>query len=140
MHGLEKSDSSIVPRKPANRAGRPAAGPLGMRGCKARFGHRAGSPCHKRRPTYEKRYQEQKEKLTALPHHITVNPLRAAFFALKRRAAPGIDAVTWDMYKEGREEIFTIFIGASMPERIGRCPRAGGTYQRRMAGNGRSDL
>ncbi len=42
-------------------------------------------------------------KLTALLHHISVDVLRAAFFALKRRAAPGIDAVTWDAYEEGRE-------------------------------------
>jgi len=49
--------------------------------------------------------RNRKEKLTALLHHITVDVLRAAFFALKRRAAPGIDAVTWDMYEEAREEI-----------------------------------
>src|SRR5690349_18649031 len=39
--------------------------------------------------------RNRKEKLTALLHHITVDVLRAAFFALKRRAAPGVDAVTW---------------------------------------------
>jgi RNA-directed DNA polymerase len=47
--------------------------------------------------------RNRKEKLTALLHHITVDVLRAAFFALKRRAAPGVDAVTWDMYEEHRE-------------------------------------
>ena len=44
------------------------------------------------------------EKLTALLHHVTIEVLRAAFFAVKRRAAAGIDAVTWDMYEENREE------------------------------------
>jgi RNA-directed DNA polymerase len=45
-----------------------------------------------------------KEKLTALLHHVTVDVLRAAFFALKRRAAPGVDAVTWETYEAGLEE------------------------------------
>jgi RNA-directed DNA polymerase len=45
-----------------------------------------------------------KEKLTALLHHITVDMLRTAFFALKRRAAPGVDAVTWEAYEAGLEE------------------------------------
>src|SRR5262249_31483475 len=48
--------------------------------------------------------RNSKERLTALLHHINVDVLRAAFFALKRRAAPGIDAVTWDTYEETREE------------------------------------
>jgi RNA-directed DNA polymerase len=43
------------------------------------------------------------EKLTALLHHVTVDLLRAAFFALKRRAAPGVDGVTWDDYEVDRE-------------------------------------
>jgi RNA-directed DNA polymerase len=30
-------------------------------------------------------------KFTALPHQITVGPLRAAYFALKRNAAPAAD-------------------------------------------------
>jgi len=44
------------------------------------------------------------DKLTALLHHITVDTLRAAYFSLKRRAAPGVDAMTWDAYAEGLEE------------------------------------
>ena len=47
--------------------------------------------------------RNRKEKLTALLHHVNVDVLRAAFFALKRRAAPGIDAVTWEDYEQARE-------------------------------------
>ena len=36
----------------------------------------------------------------ALLHHITVDVPHAAFFALKRRAAAGVDAVTWNMDEE----------------------------------------
>src|SRR3954453_13820269 len=44
------------------------------------------------------------EKLTALLHHITLDVLRAAFLTLKRRAAPGVDAVAWEAYEAGLEE------------------------------------
>jgi len=40
--------------------------------------------------------RNKKEKLTALLHHVTVHFLRAAFLALKRRAAAGVDAFTWE--------------------------------------------
>src|SRR3954465_1946609 len=40
----------------------------------------------------------KEEKLTALLHHITVDVLRQAFFNLKKRAAPGVDGVTWVDY------------------------------------------
>ena len=72
--------------------------------CKARSGRRAGQPCPRRRTVYEKQSKEAiKEKLTALLHHVTVDVLRAGFLALRRRAAPGIDAVTWDAYAEELE-------------------------------------
>jgi retron-type reverse transcriptase len=43
--------------------------------------------------------QRKKEKFTALLHHVTVDLLRDAFLALKRRAAPGVDGVTWQDYE-----------------------------------------
>lgn len=43
--------------------------------------------------------QRKKEKFTALLHHVTVELLRDAFLALKRRAAPGVDGVTWQKYE-----------------------------------------
>src|SRR5437899_2373769 len=34
-------------------------------------------------------------KFTALLHHLTVDLLRESFYSLKRKAAPGVDGVTW---------------------------------------------
>jgi hypothetical protein len=40
--------------------------------------------------------REHKEmKFTALLHHLTVDLLRESFYSLKRKAAPGVDGVTW---------------------------------------------
>jgi RNA-directed DNA polymerase len=111
MHGPEKSDPPIVPTKPANKAGRPAAELVEGRGgaegnaelqSTVRTQSRAAVSQAQAR-IREAVNRNRKEKLTALLHHITVDVLRAAFFALKRRAAPGVDAVTWDMYEEHRE-------------------------------------
>jgi RNA-directed DNA polymerase len=43
----------------------------------------------------------KKEKFTSLLHHINPEMLRAAFYAMKRDAAPGVDGVTWDAYEQG---------------------------------------
>jgi RNA-directed DNA polymerase len=49
--------------------------------------------------------KENKERrFTALLHHMTVNLLRDSFYALKRRAAPGVDGVTWQDYEAGLED------------------------------------
>src|SRR5438309_3787407 len=42
-------------------------------------------------------------QFTALLHHVTVGLLREGFYALKRRAAPGVDGVTWEEYESGLE-------------------------------------
>ena len=49
--------------------------------------------------------RENKEmRFTALLHHLTVNLLRESFCSLKRKAAPGVDGVTWQEYEAGLEE------------------------------------
>ena len=49
--------------------------------------------------------REHKEmKFTALLHHLNVDLLRESFYALKRKAAPGVDGVTWYEYETGLEE------------------------------------
>jgi group II intron reverse transcriptase/maturase len=40
-----------------------------------------------------------KDRFTALLHHITIDTLRTAFYALKRKAAPGVDGMTWQDYE-----------------------------------------
>ena len=42
-------------------------------------------------------------KFTALLHHLTVDLLRESFYALKRKAAPGVDGQTWQEYETGLE-------------------------------------
>ena len=39
-----------------------------------------------------------KEKLTTLLHHINADSLKAAYYAIKRDAAPGVDGVAWKEY------------------------------------------
>jgi group II intron reverse transcriptase/maturase len=48
--------------------------------------------------------QRKKERFTALLHHVTVGLLREAFYALKRRAAPGVDGLRWPDYEADLEE------------------------------------
>ena len=46
-------------------------------------------------------------KFTALLHHLTVDLLRESFYALKRKAAPGVDGVTWQEYETGLADRLT---------------------------------
>ena len=46
----------------------------------------------------------KQERFTALLHHVTVDLLRDSFYALKRKAAPGVDGVTWQQYETGLED------------------------------------
>src|SRR5437868_8869330 len=48
--------------------------------------------------------ERKQEKFTALLHHLTVDLLRDSFYALQRRAAPGVDGVTWREYEAGLED------------------------------------
>ena len=43
--------------------------------------------------------QRKKEKFTALLHHIGPEQLEAAFFDVKKNAAPGVDGLTWRAYE-----------------------------------------
>ena len=48
--------------------------------------------------------RDKKQKFTALLHHVTVDLLRESYHSLKRKAAPGVDGMTWEQYGEGVEE------------------------------------
>jgi RNA-directed DNA polymerase len=48
--------------------------------------------------------ERKQEKFTALLHHVTVDLLRDSFYALQRRAATGVDGVTWREYETGLED------------------------------------
>ncbi len=46
----------------------------------------------------------KKERFTALLHHVTVDLLRGAFYALKRKAAAGVDGLRWADYEADLED------------------------------------
>ena len=111
MNGPEKSDSAIVAMKPANKVGRPAAEWAEPRaGTKGNTGQphtrrtqSRGSVSQGLDRVRQAARQRKKSKFTALLHHVTIDLLRDAFLALKRRAAPGVDGVTWKDYEAGLE-------------------------------------
>jgi len=47
--------------------------------------------------------ERKQERFTALLHHLSVVLLRASYYALQRKAAPGVDGVTWQEYETGLE-------------------------------------
>src|SRR6201988_1602916 len=111
MHDQEKSDSGVVAGKPTNKAGRPAAegveprpeteGNADQRSTLRTQGRDRVTQALGR--VRQAARQRKKEKFTALLHHITVDTLRAAFYALKRKAAAGVDGVTWEDYEADLE-------------------------------------
>ncbi|MGO9888011.1 MAG: group II intron reverse transcriptase/maturase, partial [Solirubrobacteraceae bacterium] len=47
--------------------------------------------------------QDKEARFTALLHHVDIDRLRAAYWALKPKAAPGVDGVTWADYGQDLE-------------------------------------
>jgi len=111
MHDPEKSDSGRVAAKPTNKAGRPAAEPVEPRpGAKGNADQQSTHRTQSRvRVTQaldrvrEAARQRKKGQFTALLHHINADTLRTAFYALKRKAAPGVDGITWHDYEPDLE-------------------------------------
>ena len=52
----------------------------------------------------ERARKYKQERFTTLLHHVTPQRLRESFYALKRKAAPGVDGVTWKEYETGLED------------------------------------
>jgi len=112
MNGQGQSDRPMVPAKFPNNAGRPAA--EGMEG----RGLAEGNPSQQNVPRAQNRAgarsalervrevaeRDKTVRFTTLLHHVyNVEHLRAAYYALKRDAAPGIDGQTWEHYGEALE-------------------------------------
>jgi RNA-directed DNA polymerase len=51
----------------------------------------------------QKARASKQEQFTALLHHLTIDLLRGSYNALQRRAAPGVDGVSWQQYEQGLE-------------------------------------
>jgi group II intron reverse transcriptase/maturase len=106
---FEESDSDVLPVKRLNKTGQPAAEGVEGRSLTKESTHQSST-----QPTQGGERVSQglagvrraasvrkEEKFTALLHHVTIALLRDSFYALKRKAAPGVDGVTWQQYETG---------------------------------------
>src|SRR5258707_244006 len=153
MHDREKSDPAIVAEKPTNKAGQPAA-----ESAEPRVGAEGNASWQSTHRTQGRERvsqalervrqvarQRKKEKFTALLHHVGVDLLGMAFFALKRDAAPGVDGLTWRTYEADLDRNLTdlherVHRGAyrALPSRRTYIPKADGK-QRPLAVAGNRD-
>ena len=112
MHDREKSDGPVVPVKLPNNAQGGAAeavegsGPAkGNTASETRPGLSAGQSALSGLGRVRRVAATDKEaRFTALLHHVDVDRLRAAYWALEPKAAPGVDGVTWEDYGQDLEE------------------------------------
>ena len=112
MHVFEESDSGVLPMNRSNNDGEPSADGEEGRSLVKENTHQSST--HSTQSEVRVSHglegvrqaaQEGKEKqFTALLHHLTVGLLREGFYALKRKAAPGVDGVTWEEYESGLED------------------------------------
>jgi RNA-directed DNA polymerase len=111
-HVLEKSDCAEVPVNQANKGGQPSAEsgegraqtkenivPSHMHPTQS--GKRMSQGLDGVRKVAKERKQE---RFTALLHHLSAELLRDSFYALQRKASPGVDGVTWQEYETGLED------------------------------------
>jgi len=141
MHGREKSDTAIVAVKPTNKAVPTAAEPVEPRaGAKGNARQQSTLRTQGRDRVAQAlecvrqvARQRKKERFTALLHHISIDCLRMAFFALKRDAASGVDGLTWPTYEADLDRNLTdlherVHRGAyrALPSRRTYIPKADG--------------
>jgi RNA-directed DNA polymerase len=141
MHDAGQSDRPVLPTMPTNKASTTAAEAGGGKGPgQGTHGRAKRAPdtepdprAQCARPCASGRSQDKRLRLTALLHHVDLQRLRGAFFALKKDAAPGVDGVTWEQYTEQLEENLRglharLHGGAyrARPSRRGYIPKADG--------------
>ena len=111
MNGDRKSDDLVVPTKLPNNAQGGAAeavegrgSPKGNAASETRPGHGVGQGVSSDLDRVRRVARKDKDvRFTALLHHVDVDRLRAAYWALKPKAAPGVDGVTWEDYGQDLE-------------------------------------
>jgi RNA-directed DNA polymerase len=111
MNGHGKSDSPIVPAKPPNKAGQPVAEVVEERGLAegntdgtTRPGRSAGPGVSSGLDRVREVARKDKDaRFTALMHHVDIDRLEAAYWAINPRAATGTDGVTWGAYGQDLE-------------------------------------
>jgi group II intron reverse transcriptase/maturase len=111
MHGDGQSDGPVVPANPPNKAAQAGAevgeerGPVkGNTAGKTHPGRSAGGDA----PSALERVREvarrdRNARFTALLHHVSPGRLRAAYWAIRPQAAPGVDGVRWAEYGQDLE-------------------------------------
>src|SRR4051794_12118972 len=106
MDDRGKSDGPVVPAKPVNNAPDGAAESVEGRGpaegnatSETRSGLSAGTSVLSDLDRVRRAAPKDKDaRFTALLHHVDVDRLRAAYWAIRPKAAPGVDGVTWTDY------------------------------------------
>jgi RNA-directed DNA polymerase len=101
-----KSDNSVVPAKPPNKAGRPVAEVVEGRGLaegdtdsSTRPGRSAGPGVSSGLDRVREVARKDKDaRFTALLHHVDLPRLWAADAAINPKAVAGVDQVRWDAY------------------------------------------
>jgi RNA-directed DNA polymerase len=112
MDDRGKSDDLVVPAKLPNNAQGGAAeavegrgSPKGNAASETRPRRRAGVGVSSDLGRVRRVARKDRDvRFTALLHHVDVDRLRAAYWALKPKAAPGVDGVTWEGYGQDLEE------------------------------------
>ena len=101
MHDDGKSDGLVLPARPPNNAGVPAAEAVegrrpaeGNAAGKTRPGRSAGSGVPSALDRVRQTARREKGRFTALLHHVDVDRLREAYRAVNPKAATGVDDVT----------------------------------------------
>jgi RNA-directed DNA polymerase len=131
MYVPEESHDGIVPMNHSNKDRRPLAeSEEGRPSIKENasqphtYPTQSGKGVSQGLAGVRKAARENKEmKFTALLHHLTVDLLRESFYSLKRKAAPGVDGVTWQEYETGLEDRWLISMAGCIAERIEHCLR-----------------
>ena len=108
-HVAGESDGRVVPTKCPNNGGDPSTeGMEGRRPTKESIEQTTALRTQSRTNASsgllgvrEVARQDKRTRFTALLHHVTAALLRDSFYALKRDAAPGVDAMTWTAYETG---------------------------------------
>jgi group II intron reverse transcriptase/maturase len=112
MHDDGKSDGFVVPTKQPNNADGPAAEAVegrdpvkGNTGKQNAFRTQSRGDAQSALERVRKAAKADKKKqFTTLLHHVNLDRLREAYLTSKRRAAAGVDGITWQHYGEQLEE------------------------------------
>jgi len=112
MNGGGESYSGIVPAKRSNEG---RGGPKEIAEGRPLTKENTEEPNSYRTPSRESEpngldrvrqaaRQDKEVRFTALLHHVNIDLLRSSYYSLKRRAAAGVDGMTWQEYGEGLED------------------------------------